>query len=657
MHYALLEGTLIILSSVLLVNLSFRYLKMPVILGYLVVGVLIGPDVIGWINDKETIAPLAEFGVVLLMFTIGLEFSLSRLLSLKNKVFILGTLQVVLSILITALIGKMLNMTWVEAILTGSVVAMSSTAVVVKILSDQFEIHAPHGLNAIGILLFQDLAVIPILSIIATLTAINDNFLAYTLLTALIKGIIAILVIFVAGRWLLRPLFHFIAAQRVIELFTLCVLFIAIGSAWITAKLGMTLVLGAFLSGIMLGETEFRHQIKSEIRPFRDILLGLFFVSIGMLANITVWTHTWPWILLLLIAIVLGKALLIFMLCYFFGDSEETACRTGLILGQGGEFGFVIFALAHDTKLMPENYDQVVLAALLISFAIAPLIITYNQRITRWIFPANTHKRKKEAEKRIEEATEHLANHTIICGFGRVGQHVARFLKKSKIPYICFDLDPDIIQNASLAGEPIMYGNVTDMDIIHTARVDKAAALVLCFNDISASMHLLSQLKLMDIKIPTLVRCKDETEFEMLRSYDSIKIITEVFEESLTIANYLLRLLKVPTKKINFLLQQARADDYQLLSPIFPGSFINKDSELLISKHLRSVFISERSQAIGKMVNELDMIGVKIISIIRNERPVSVNKVKLLKGDIVILYGLPDLLDKVEKQLMQQQSY
>ncbi len=652
MQIGLLETTLIVLFTVLMVNILFRYLRLPLILGYLAVGALVGPNGIGWIANQEAIGPLSEFGIVLLMFTIGLEFSLSRLLSLKSKVIILGGLQVLLSLSATAAIGLGFKMTLVEASITGAVVAMSSTAVVVKILSEQFEMHAPHGLNALGILLFQDLAVIPVLTVIAALSAPQPEGLGYALFLAFSKGLLAIVFIIGLGRWLLRPIFHLIASTRVIELFTLSVIFIAIGSAWLTSWLGMTLVLGAFLSGIMLGETEFRHQIKSEIRPFRDILLGLFFVSIGMMANLQSWLETWPWIALLVTAIVLGKSLLIFILCLLTGNKRETAARTAIVLAQGGEFGIVIFGLAYQNHLMPADYSQVILAALLISFGLAPLLIMNNKRIAAALLPENGTHHQKEDKRWITEQSHELSNHVIICGFGRVGQHIARFLKQVNVPYLCFDIDPDIIHNAVIAGEPVLFGNVIERDILDAAGTGRAAAIVISFHDVAAAQNILQQLQSMQIKIPSLVRCHDEQDYEILKNHGAEKIIAEAFEESLTLVHYLLQCINIPKQKIHQLIQSARADDYRLLSPIFPGSFTGEHTENnLKTKYLRSVIIDENSVFLNHKICEIDLPSVDIVSFIRNGTQQQISDKYLKPDDALILYGLSADLDEAEEMI------
>lgn len=381
MNFTLLESFLVILFVALTVTLIFRHLRIPIILGYVLAGALISPNVIGWLPGTMLIKEFAEFGVVLLMFTIGLEFSLPKLLKLNNSVFILGALQVGLSGLCTASLGLLFKLPLEASIVVAAIVAMSSTAIVIKQLLQQNELTTKHGTNAVGMLLFQDLAVVPILILMPSLAHHTEHNILLVLYHSFVKGIFAFLIILVAGKWLLKPLFKVTAATLVIELFTLAVLFVSVGSAWLTNYLGLSYALGAFLAGMMLAECEFKEKINAEIRPFRDLLLGLFFISIGMLVNVSMWSKTWEWILLLVTGLTLGKGLLISLLCFVFKDNVKTAIRTGLILSQGSEFGFAILTISRSYHLMPEEWSQTILAALLISFVLSPILIRYNSEI------------------------------------------------------------------------------------------------------------------------------------------------------------------------------------------------------------------------------------------------------------------------------------
>lgn len=377
---------LLVMMIALSVALVLRRFKVPVIVSFVLVGMLVGPHVLGWLANTAAIRQLADFGVVLLMFTVGLEFSLNKLWSMRHTVFVLGGLQVLGCIVATALLGYWLGMPMISAFLMGSVVAMSSTAIVIKQMVDLNELNTQYGNNAVSILLFQDLAVIPILVFISTATSPSEPLLV-SLAWSFIKGLIAMTAILGIGRWLLQPLFRWLSKTDVAELFTMIVLFVALASAWLTHALNLSYALGAFLAGIMLAECELRPKIKAEIRPFRDLLLGLFFITIGMLVNLAAWPDTWQWIVLLSVGLMLGKSLYIMLLGKLFRMDNMTAVRTGIMLAQGSEFGFAILSLSVAHQLMPTDWGQAALAALLISFLVSPLLNRFNGEIARWFIP------------------------------------------------------------------------------------------------------------------------------------------------------------------------------------------------------------------------------------------------------------------------------
>lgn len=377
---------LMVMLIALSAALSLRYLKVPVVVSFVLVGMLVGPHVLGWLQDSRSIRQLADFGVVLLMFTVGLEFSLEKLWSMRRTVFVLGGLQVFGCVVATGLLGYWLGMPSMSAFIMGTVVAMSSTAIVIKQLVEQNEVNTLYGGNAVSILLFQDLAVIPILVFIATATSPTEPLLV-SLAWSFIKGLIAMTAILGIGRWLLQPLFLWISRTDVAELFTMIVLFVALGSAWLTHALNLSYALGAFLAGIMLAECELRPKIKAEIRPFRDLLLGLFFITIGMLVDLREWSQTWEWVILLTVGLMIGKSLYIVLLGKAFKMDSITAIRTGIVLAQGSEFGFAILSLSVAHNLMPAEWGQAALAALLISFLISPLLNRFNGQIARRLVP------------------------------------------------------------------------------------------------------------------------------------------------------------------------------------------------------------------------------------------------------------------------------
>lgn len=657
MSFGILESILSVFLIALFVAAIFRHLRLSVILGYLIVGILVGPYGLKLIPDSTYIKELAEFGIVFLMFTVGLEFSAPKLLSLKSSVFIVGGFQVLFSIIITALVGMALGMTSISAMIVGGVVAMSSTAIVVKQLNDQLELHTSFGRNAIGILLFQDLAVIPFIILISGLAKHGQQSLSLILFIALLKGILAIFLIYLIGRWLLRPLFRMISRTRAIELFTLAVLVVTLMSAWLTHALGLSFALGAFLAGIMLSETEFRHQIEVEIRPFRDILLGLFFITIGMLANISTWYQTWIWILLLLCAITIGKMLLIFILCRICHNNPSTSLRTGLVLAQGGEFGFAILTLALGQDIIPSDYGQVILAALLISIIIAPILIYYHDKIVALVYSKETKHNLVSMQQQITATASKLHQHVILCGYGRVGQHIARLLDRIEIPYIGLDIDAELVQRASLGGDNVIFGDSTHPAILKAAGVDHARVLVICVAELRSAIKILSIVKQTHPSLPTLVRCRDDIELRKLKALGATHVIAELFEESITLSHHLMKIIKMPANKIAGLIDEVRSKDYDLLNRVFSGSYADSHTdELIINKELRPILITPEAYAVNRRLKEFHFqaINIEVIAIRRgSEKHIKPNPDTILHPhDILILFGDLTDLEKAEEVLL-----
>ena len=653
MGFDTLEVILFVFLIALTVTVIFRQLKLSVILGYLLVGALVGPHALAIVPNSDAIKQVAEFGIVFLMFTVGLEFSLPTLISLKKPVFVIGGIQVTLTLVLTTLAAVAFGLPVLSALVIASITAMSSTAIVVKQLNDQLELHTQHGLNAVGILLFQDLAVVPLIILIAGLARPTQNGLGLLLIWALVKGIFAFLLIFTIGRWLLRPIFHLISKTRAIELFTLTVLLVTLTAAWLTNALGLSFALGAFLAGIMLAETEFRHQIEVEIRPFRDILLGLFFVTIGMLTDASTWSHTWFPIALLFSGIVFGKILLITLISRLSGNSLSTSMRTGLVLAQGGEFGFALLTLAVTENILPPHYSQIVLAALLLSIAISPIIIRYNQKIVELLLPQTAIAKDLTASKQeISMAAQSLKHHIIICGYGRVGQHIARLLGEVDFPYIGLDLNSQLVKQASLAGEKVMYGDPTHPSILVAAGLDSAQVLVISFNDLKATTEILSMVRRSHPKLPILVRCRDETELKQLRRFGATQIIAELFEQSITMSHHLLNLIDIPVKRIHELMQELRSEDYNLLLKVYAA----EDQQASAHDHLYPIIIPPNAYAINHTLSDLKLnqFNTEVVAIRRdNSKQLQPHgNTKILANDIIIVYGANANLELAEKKLL-----
>jgi len=384
MTHGFFESILVLLISAVVIIIIFRRLRLPAIVGYLTIGVLLGPNAIGLIENDQVTKDIAEFGIVFLLFMIGLEFSLAKLNAMRKTVLGYGGLQVIISIIFATSVAILLGMDVAGAIVVGGLVAMSSTAIVLKELAERKELSKTFGQNAVGILLFQDIAAVPLLILIPSLSGLEGTALATTLSFSVIKGLAATAIILFLGRVVLRPVFKEIHQTKSLELFTISALLVTLGSAWITHSLGLSLALGGFLGGMMLGETQYRGLIESEVRPFRDVLLGLFFITVGAQFDPAILSYGWMWMLLLFLGLVVFKTLLIWGLGIVFRHQKSTALSTGLVLAHGGEFGIAILALAFTHKLIPEDYAQMMLGAVILSMAVTPFMIRYHEKLVGW---------------------------------------------------------------------------------------------------------------------------------------------------------------------------------------------------------------------------------------------------------------------------------
>ncbi len=646
----------VLIAATVCVIVVFLSLRLPSILGYLIVGVLLGPYAFGLIENVEHIRVIAEFGVVFLLFSIGLEFSLPLLMRMKGAVLGLGGSQVLLSAAATIAAAVYLGMSLESAIVVGGVVAMSSTALVTSQLSAQGELHSWHGLNAVGVLLFQDIMVVPFLIIVANLIEPSQAAPMLALGKALLEGIAALLVIFVSGRWGLRPLFRQIARFKSAELFTLTTLLVILGAAWMTHHMGLSMALGAFVAGMMLGETEFRHQLESEIRPFRDVLLGLFFITVGMLFNITLLPEVWIWVLLLLSAMVLFKLLLVAGLCRLAGWDLAVSLRTGLILAHGGEFSFAILTLALSGNILPPDYGQVILAALIISMALAPILIRFNHQLVSMLLPGASGESLEDMRENIIEQAHSMRDHVIVCGYGRVGQNVARILEAEGIRYLAMDMDPFLVRNAVRAREPVTYGDAANIDLLRAAGLSRAAALAFCLDNVDGVIRILPQIRTENPGIPVLVRTTDDSRLDELQQAGATEVVPETMEASLMISSQLLFLLDVPVVRVMDKIRQIRNDRYALLRRLFPGESGVFDGEPQTGEQLRAVELPQGDSFNGGRIEDytLDELDVTVTALLRGNEHVNNpdRKSDLYPGDILILCGKAAALDQAEAALL-----
>jgi CPA2 family monovalent cation:H+ antiporter-2 len=654
-----LELTLFLLLAAVVGVVIFRVLNLPPMLGYLSTGIVIGPHALGIVADSSRVQYLAEFGIVFLMFSIGLEFSLGQLRSMKRIVFGLGFAQVVFTIGASVLAGMAIRvfvptMGWQASFGLGAAMAMSSTAIVSKMLAERLELESEHGRNIIGVLLFQDLAVVPLLIIIAALQKDPKDLVADLSFAALKISVALVLLLFVGQRFMSKW-FDIVARRRSQELFMLNLLLVTLGAASITQRLGLSMALGAFIAGMLIAETPYRHQVEEDIKPFRDVLLGLFFITTGMLLDPRTLLHHPLLVSVFLLGPVLFKLALITGLARAFGASSGVAIRTGLGLAQAGEFGFVLMNLLSEHAIVDPELLQVILASMLLSMLAAPFLIANADRLvmrvssTEWL-------RQSLQMTRIATQSIKTTGHVIICGYGRSGQNLARMLEQEGLSYVALDLDPDRVSAAASAGESVVFGDAVRREALVAAGIHRAAAVAITADSTPASLKILHNIHVLEPTLPVIVRTVDDTDLEKLLAAGATEVIPEIVEGSLMLASHTLVLMGVPMRRVVRRVEEMRDARYSMLRGYFRGADDSDDETDHEQARLQSVPIGERSEAIGRTLGELGLgpLRVEVTAIrrhgIRGVEPGP--ETKLRANDIVVLRGLPEALAKAEELLL-----
>ena len=653
-----LNLAIILLGFAVITIGALRRVRMPPILAYLFTGMLVGPHGLGWITNPQETQVLAEYGVVFLLFTLGLEFSLPRLIAMRREVLWLGGAQVLVTALAAGALGYYFGVSPAGAVAVGGAVAMSSTAIVIKQLKEQSEVALGHGRRAVAVLLFQDLAVIPFLIVIPALAPGANGALGASLALALAKGLFALTIILAVGRWLLRPLFMEIAATRLAELFTLSVLFFTLAAAWLTEALGLSLALGAFLAGIMLGETEFRHQVELEIRPFRDVLLGLFFATIGMLVNVGVIVEHPLWVAAAVAALALFKVLSVALIARLSRTDKATALRTGLVLAQGGEFGFALLALALGQHILQPPAAQFLLAVILLSMIASPLVIQSNRRIAQWFFGGAEASPLDELAHDVERHPYHGEDHVIIAGYGRVGQNVARMLEQENFEYVALDLDPVRVRAARAAGEPVFFGDASHPEILDAVGLEHARAVVISHHEMPDAAKTLQHVRSRRPQLPVIVRTRDDSNLNSLLQAGATEVIPEALEAALMVGAHVLMLLDVPILRIMDHVEEVRHTRYRLLRNLFRRQGARPlDERHAFREELRTVALGSEDFGAGRSLAELDLDqqAVVVTALRRHgivgKQPSS--DTRLEEGDVLVLYGTPEDLARAAAILHQ----
>ena len=645
---------ILLISSVLGVAL-FRAFQLPPMLAYFLVGLALGPHTFGLLQETEASHALAEFGIVFLMFSIGLEFSLPQLYAMRKKVLGVGGAQVIVTTTAAMCIAKFAGLSWPAAFVIGAALAMSSTAIVSKMLAERVDLNSRHGRLSIGVLLFQDIAVVPILVLIPALGMAESSILNI-LGIALLKAVIMLLFLFTVGKWLINPWFNLVASQRSRELFVMNVLMVTLLLAFATKMAGLSYALGAFIAGMLISETRYRYQVESDISPFRDILLGLFFITVGMLLNLEQIYQNIGLVLLFLIGFILFKAAVVALVVKFIKYETGVAIRTGVILAQAGEFSFVILALGLQRNLIGGESLQLVLATAILSMLVAPFLVQFNGRIARRLVH-NYSKNSGQVVQNINEASQHLHDHVVICGYGRSGQYLGRFLKEENIAYVALDIDPTRVLEASAAGENVMFGDAARRAVLEAAGSARAKALIISYADNRAAMKILHIAQENYPQLPVIVRTVDDSHMEELREAGATEVVPEILEGSLMLASHALMLLGVPLHRVVRRIRLFREERYELFKGYFHGISDAEDEDLAKQQvRLHSVVIAPGAFAVGRRIvdMQLDNFEVEVKSIRRpNSKGVHLSvESQLIEGDVIVLLGQPTGLINAQDALL-----
>ena len=662
-----LELVLLYLVAAVLGAVVCRSLKLPPMLGYLVVGVLIGPNALALAKDTAGVKYLAEFGVVFLMFVIGLEFNLPKLRSMRTLVFGLGMSQVMLTMVGTlvghfALVagfawffGGQWQMSWQGAVVLGGAIAMSSTAIVVKLMAERLELESEHGRRVMAVLLFQDLAVVPLLVLIPALDSSGEQLLMALGLAA-VKAVVLLTLLLVGGQRVMRWWLTLVARRKSDELFMLNLLLITLGLAWLTEQVGLSLALGAFVAGMLVAETEFKHQVETDIRPFHDVLLGLFFITIGMKLDWRPVIDQWLLVLLLTSGPVLLKFVLVAALARGFGAQPGVALRTGLYLAQAGEFGFVLLTLGADNGLVTAEWMSPILASMVLSMLATPFLILYSNRIVNKL-SASDWLLQSVALTSIARKTIGTQGHVIICGYGRSGQNLARLLEPEKIPYMALDLDPDRVRMADAAGQSVVFGDAARLQSLMAAGLARAAAVVISYHDTPSALKILRLVQDHAPHVPVVVRTVDDADIDRLRAAGATEVVPEAIEGSLMLAGHALALVGVPMQRVIRITRDARDARYSLLRGYFHGADDDTVEELSQAR-LQSVTLPLAGRCIGRTLGSLALteLGLSVVSVRRASGGVLAPDpgYLLAGGDTLVLSGLPEPLARVEALLMRR---
>lgn len=649
---SILELILLFLAASVFGVIVFRMMNLPPMLGYLSVGAIVAPYAYQWIPSRSALEALAEFGIVFLMFSVGLEFSLSKLRRMWRLVFFLGGGQVLLTAVLAMGIVKLIGGTWQNGVLIGAVLAMSSTAIGGKLLAERGEMDTEYGRAMVGIFLLQDLVTVPMLIVLPLLNDMPDD-LTFRIGFAIGKIVLVFSLILWLGKPIIQWWFRVVADRRSHELFMLNLFLFTLGAAYFTEEVGLSMALGALLVGMLISGTEFRFQVTEDIQPYEDVLLGLFFITIGMRLNPLLIAENFIAVILILMAILTFKFLIMFVLCQGFDMATGSAIRTSLGIAGAGEFGFVILTVCRGQ--LPAPMEQPILAAMVLSMFIQPFLILYSDKIvmrfskSEWLL-------KSAQITQLAAKTLGANNHVILCGYGKTGQTVGKILEAEKVKFIAIETDPETLRYARAIGDPVEFGDASRYELLVAAGLKRAKALVITFSSYQRTMRILQHVKMIHPNLPVIVRARDNSTTDALVKAGADEVIQDVFEVALMLGAYALVCAGIPLRKAFWVTRSMRKEKYGLVRALYhsdkedAASFSDNEGVTVLP-----VRIPEFADSVGKSLEELNLVEPHVVvTIIRRGTQKIPNPKKdmcLEVNDLVVLAGTPNQLTEAEARI------
>lgn len=657
-HFSLAPIVLVLLVAVIAV-IFCRKFNIPSMLGYLLVGFLAGPGMLHLIPKNEATDYLGEIGIVFLMFSIGLEFSLPKLKAMKRLVFGLGGMQVVITMLavmgILAAFGTPFN--WAFAV--AGALTMSSTAIVSRILSEKTELGQPHGQMAMGVLLMQDIAVVPLMILLPALAggSSGSGNIWVELGWAALKMTGTLILLFVIGNRIMSPWFRLVAKRKSSELFMINVLLVTLGVAYLTELEGLSLALGAFVAGMLLSETEYRFQVEDDIRPFRDILLGFFFITVGMKLDIQAVGSQWQLILMLLTVLLVVKALVVFLIAWRMKHPVADSMKSALYLAQGGEFGFVMLAISSKINMVSPELEQAATAAVLISMVAAPFILNSSDKVVSRFVKSSWDMKAVDLQNLLIAAMN-KTEHILIIGYGRGGQTIGRILAQENIPFYALDMDAERVQAARSAGEPVAFGDAKRREVLEAAGLGRAKMVVITLSNMHETQHVLDNIMSLHPTMPVHVRAVSDDYLKKFSDMGAEESVSDTKETSLALAAYALLGHGIPYTRVHQIMTGIRRNRYAMLEDLFDGSddgHVFSEEHHNISRH--AFPLTEEAYAVGKKISELPIEehNIRLLFVRRHTSRIDNfdDGFNLEHGDILVVAGAKEKIISFENWSLQ----